>query len=605
MSLPSGYKRLEYIQSSGTQYINTGFNPNNNTRVVMDLLYTGSEGISNEFGSWNSSNNASFICLTTGQNNLYPFYGNASKTVSVNRTARHTVDMDKNVVKMNGTTMITFDQMSFQCIYPMFLCCFNNAGVTENMTSMRIYSCQIYDNGTLVRDFIPCQTTSGDIGLWDDVNSVFYGNAGTGTFTAGPVIAIAADKSEITKLEYIQSSGTQFIDTGFKPNQDTGFEADFEVIAYDASALCVFGSRNSADVRYELFARNDDKYQVYYNTSFYYQLPTIINRHSLTMQKNVINLDGISYNASYSTFQINYSFGLFTINNAGTWDSRIPFMRLYSAKLYDNGTLVRNFIPCQTTSGEIGLWDDVNSVFYGNAGTGTFESGPEVGVATPENFRLSSSTETTATLAWSAVDGATGYNLYKNGALITTLTDTSYTDTVQVFSSTVYAVTAYNDDGESEATTLTYYAAPENPILYLVTDRTSADVTAGNEKGTYRASDLNRVGAAMNFVADRLRAVGYDPHISPKTDWKDDDWVAPADEAAYLGDLAELRKQFALLYSTPEVPPRILATGINTNDGLTHTWANDIEKILEDIDLLLTNAQMAWFYSGELFSGEV
>ena len=189
MSLPSGYKRLDYIQSTGKQYINTGFKPNNNTRVVMNLLYTGSESISNEFGAWNSSNNASFISLTTGKNNLYPFYGNTSKQVSADRTARHTVDMDKNVVKMNGTTMITFNQMSFQCTYPMFLCCFNNAGATENMTSMRIYSCQIYDNGTLVRDFIPCQTTSGEVGLYDLVNSVFYGNAGTGAFTAGPVVA--------------------------------------------------------------------------------------------------------------------------------------------------------------------------------------------------------------------------------------------------------------------------------------------------------------------------------------------------------------------------------------------------------------------------------
>lgn len=142
-------------------------------------------------------------------------------------------------------------------------------------------------------------------------------------------------------------------------------------------------------------------------------------------------------------------------------------------------------------------------------------------------------------------------------------------------------------------------------IASLVTDRSAADVLAGNSKGTYNAAAMNRVGAAMNFVADRLRAVGYDPHISPKTDWKDDDWVDPASQDAYLGDLAELRKQFTLLYSTPEVPPRILATGLNTNDGLTHTWANDIEKILEDIDLLLTNAAQAWFYSGDLFSGEV
>ena len=151
----------------------------------MDLLYTGNESISNEFGAWNSSNNASFICLTTGKNNLYPFYGNTSKQVSANRTARHTVDMDKNVVKMNGTTMITFNQMSFQCTYPMFLCCFNNAGATENMTSMRIYSCQIYDNGVMVRDLWPCYDPDGVVCLYDKVEKKYYYNAGSGAFTAG------------------------------------------------------------------------------------------------------------------------------------------------------------------------------------------------------------------------------------------------------------------------------------------------------------------------------------------------------------------------------------------------------------------------------------
>ena len=139
----------------------------------------------------------------------------------------------------------------------------------------------------------------------------------------------------------------------------------------------------------------------------------------------------------------------------------------------------------------------------------------------------------------------------------------------------------------------------------LVTDRTVADVNAGNDKGAYKASDLNRVGAAMNYVAARLREQGYDPHISPKTDWMDGEWVTPADEAVYLGDLAELRKQFALYETTPEVPPRILATGIRTNDGLTYVWANNIEQILMDIDALLTNIAAGWLYSGEIYSGEV
>lgn len=131
----------------------------------------------------------------------------------------------------------------------------------------------------------------------------------------------------------------------------------------------------------------------------------------------------------------------------------------------------------------------------------------------------------------------------------------------------------------------------------LVTDRTRADVDAGNDKGTYKASDLNRVGAAMNYVAARLREQGYDPHISPKTDWKDDDWVDPSAQAVYLGDLAELRKQFTMLASTPEVPPDL--------EKLNYIEANSIEQILVDIDALLTNIAAGWLYSGEIYSGEV
>ena len=163
----------------------------------------------------------------------------------------------------------------------------------------------------------------------------------------------------------------------------------------------------------------------------------------------------------------------------------------------------------------------------------------------------------------------------------------------------VVAMTIINQSGVTTETTFTLYYG-----LHLITDRTKADVINGTEKGSYNASDLNRVGAAMNYVADRLKAQGYDPHISPKTDWKDGDWVTPAAQAVYLGDLAELRKQFAMLQSTPEVPPRILATAINSNDGLTYTWANDIEQILMDLDDSITRMKVSMFYAGEIYSGE-
>ena len=77
---------------------------------------------------------------------------------------------------------------------------------------MRLYSCKIwkaitYEGVPLVRDFIPCKNASGEVGLWDDVNSVFYGNAGTGTFIAGELPALTAHKTLINGTAYTVKGG--------------------------------------------------------------------------------------------------------------------------------------------------------------------------------------------------------------------------------------------------------------------------------------------------------------------------------------------------------------------------------------------------------------
>lgn len=224
-------------------------------------------------------------------------------------------------------------------------------------------------------------------------------------------------------------------------------------------------------------------------------------------------------------------------------------------------------------------------------GTGGL-SVPEPIPKAPGNLRKISVIKDIVSLAWESSKFATGYLVYQDGDLVETTTETSCTVSIVPFNKTEFTVAAYNDTGDGEKT---------SPLVvttyYYVTDRTQADVTARNSKGTYNESDLNRVGTAMIYVADRLRAAGYDPHISPKTDWKDDDWVDPEAQAVYLGYLAELRSQFAMMQTTPNVP--------NDMEKLTYQEANDIEKILEDIDRLLANASQAWFYSGDIYASEV
>ena len=143
----------------------------------------------------------------------------------------------------------------------------------------------------------------------------------------------------------------------------------------------------------------------------------------------------------------------------------------------------------------------------------------------------------------------------------------------------------------TKATFTLYYG------LHLITDRTNADVANGTEKGSYNASDLNRVNAAMNYVAGRLLEYGYAPSIQTKSNWMETDWITESAAQQYLDNLTKLRQQFSLLQSTPPAPGNM--------QGLTYTEANNIEKILEDIDFLLTNISKAWVYSGEVYSGEV
>ena len=131
----------------------------------------------------------------------------------------------------------------------------------------------------------------------------------------------------------------------------------------------------------------------------------------------------------------------------------------------------------------------------------------------------------------------------------------------------------------------------------LITDRTQDDVDARNDKGTYNASDLNRVGAAVAYVAGRLLECGTSVYVSPKHDWSESDTPTVSQMERYRSDVAALRDALAAMPTTPQVPV--------TMSNLTWSEANAIEKILQDTDVLISNMKASWFFSGDLLSGEV
>ena len=191
MSLPSGYKRLEYIQSSGTQYIDSGvFVKSENLKIDLTFMYTASAGNSSLYGAETSGRN--WPIVPYGMTSFYVGLSGPSLSVSTSINIKYNMIAHANngalSVFLNGSISTASYSGTLCKTLSIFLFANNINGTAKQLVSARFYLLKIYDNDTLVRDFIPCQTTAGEIGLWDDVNSVFYGNAGTGTFTAGPEI---------------------------------------------------------------------------------------------------------------------------------------------------------------------------------------------------------------------------------------------------------------------------------------------------------------------------------------------------------------------------------------------------------------------------------
>lgn len=182
--LPSGYKLLNYIQSSGTQYVDTEFKPNQDTRVVIDMESVASHSDVPLFGARVAYKNTAFS-LWLRDTKIQTDYNTLATTITVESTLkRFIIDKNKNVTTADGVT-VTQTATTFQSAYSAYLFGLNQAG-TLNSTgtvSIKLYSCQIYDNGTLVRDYVPCTDPSGAYGLYDKVNAKFYGNAGSGSFT--------------------------------------------------------------------------------------------------------------------------------------------------------------------------------------------------------------------------------------------------------------------------------------------------------------------------------------------------------------------------------------------------------------------------------------
>jgi hypothetical protein len=181
---------LPFIGSTGTQYVNTDVIPTTETRVLIEFELTSPPANASTwhsvFGSRTSSGSGDQFNIATDSQNSYA--GFVSQEITVTQpynkaNTRYVVDISKNGVIVNGVKAGTYNSgLNVVSSYPMYVFGRNNAGTFGNGITGNVMSMQIYTNGSLIRDYIPCETDSGEVGLWDTVDLRFYGNAGRGAF---------------------------------------------------------------------------------------------------------------------------------------------------------------------------------------------------------------------------------------------------------------------------------------------------------------------------------------------------------------------------------------------------------------------------------------
>ncbi len=271
--LPDEYQEVEYIQSNGSQYINTGVNPKIKPRVVMKMAMINPRD-SDYFGN-SAINGSAFFGDFSAYSLMYYRYGSTSALntgISVKQDQWHEWDISQSVYldgDLRYTTTNTYTYNSNQIDICIFKC--------RNYATYQLAYFILYDGEEKVREFYPCYRKSDSvIGLYDKITNKFYPNNGNGVFIKG------ADVQSGTFIEEHEFLTSEY----------------FKVISYnDLIDKPVIPNRTSQltnDSNYLTKANGDSYYQPVGNYALKSDIPTVPTKTSqLINDSNFITVEEV------------------------------------------------------------------------------------------------------------------------------------------------------------------------------------------------------------------------------------------------------------------------------------------------------------------------
>lgn len=358
------YIELEYIESTGTQYINTGLTSKGRGITTVELKVSPSQTNIDRafFGEYSNSvielGQLGSKWRTNVSGTATNLIVNEARVWSVSTGGGWYVDGVRSGSDLIGTGESSVTMRLFGRFY--------NGSMDKN-ASCKIYYCKIWESGVLKRDFIPViKKSDNTIGMLDKVNNVFYTNQGTGTFITGPAKELPSEYQEVEYIYQEKQNSSGLTNLAFI--QSNLSFADIDAVEFDLAIATDGGAQNNIVL-------------CAYNTSYY-----------IIVDKNTHRVNGFSSSSweptSTTLFsdELRHKVKVSGLSSSNTTKIRTAWdwtwwhkTKWYGLKLYKNNVLIQNLIPCYRKSDNvIGMYDVIENIFFANAGQGTFLKGNNI-----------------------------------------------------------------------------------------------------------------------------------------------------------------------------------------------------------------------------------
>ena len=126
----------------------------------------------------------------------------------------------------------------------------------------------------------------------------------------------------------------------------------------------------------------------------------------------------------------------------------------------------------------------------------------------------------------------------------------------------------------------------------LIFDRTQSDITNDTDKAYIDYGDLNRIEEAVQYLSNILNTYGYPNTTNNKTDWNMAEFRKQEDCTRIKQNYIALKNAYVSKFTVPNF------------EWQTIEEANNIEKILVDIEKIIKNMEQEFIYSGVSNSGQ-